>query len=106
MLRTENASEGDALADFDNSYLGQFRLPGPGAEDANGVPAPSSRGMLGKARAFANRAFVESIPVEADGHGNGHGLEGAGEEHAAVGSAGAPAQLPSGDSSDEDSGSS
>jgi ubiquinol-cytochrome c reductase cytochrome b subunit len=81
-------------------------LPGPGAEDANGVPAPSSRGMLGKARAFANRAFVESIPVEADGHGNGHGPEGAGEEHAAVGSAGAPAQLPSGDSSDEDSGSS
>jgi len=81
-------------------------LPGPGTEDPNGVPAPSSRGMLGKARAFANRAFAESIPVEADGHGNGHGPEGAGEEHAAVGSAGTPAQLPSGDSSDEDSGSS
>jgi ubiquinol-cytochrome c reductase cytochrome b subunit len=79
-------------------------LPGPGAEDANGVPAPSSRGMLGRARAFANRAFAESIPVEADGHGNGHGLEGDGEEHAAVGSAGAPAQLPSGDSSDEGTG--
>jgi len=81
-------------------------MPGPGAEDANGVPAPSSRGMFGKARAFANRAFAESIPVEADGHGNGHGPEGAGEEHAAVGSAGTPAQLPSGDSSDKDSGSS
>jgi ubiquinol-cytochrome c reductase cytochrome b subunit len=81
-------------------------LPGPGSEDDNGVPAPSSRGMLGKAKAFANRAFAESIPVEADGHGNGHGPEGAGEEHAAVGSAGTPAQLPGGDSSDEDSGSS
>ena len=81
-------------------------LPGPSAKDPNGVPAPSSRGMLGKARAFANRAFAETIPVEADGHGNGHGPEGAGEEHAAVGSAGTPAQLPSGDSSDEDSGSS
>ena len=63
-------------------------LPGPGTEDPNGVPAPSSRGMLGKARAVANRAFAESIPVEADGHGNGHGPAGAGEEHAAVGSAG------------------
>jgi ubiquinol-cytochrome c reductase cytochrome b subunit len=82
-------------------------LPGAGAEDANGVPAPDSRGMLGKARAAASRAFAETIPVEADGHGNGHGPEGAGEEHAAVGSAGdARAQLPSGDSSDEDSGSS
>jgi quinol---cytochrome-c reductase cytochrome b subunit len=82
-------------------------LPGPGAEDTNGVPAPASRGVLGKARAVANRAFAETIPVEADGHGNGHAPEVAGEEHAAVGSAdGSPAQLPRGDSSDEDSGSS
>ena len=82
-------------------------LPGPGSEDDNGVPPPSSRGVLGKARAVANRAFAETIPVAADGHGNGHGLEGAREEHAAVGSAGgSPAQHPSGDSSDEDSGSS
>jgi len=80
-------------------------MPGPGTEDPNGVPAPSSRGMLGKARAAANRAFAETIPVEADGHGNGHGPEIAGEEHAAVGSAEAPAQLPSGESSEEDSGS-
>jgi len=80
-------------------------LPGPGTEDPNGVPEPSSRGMLGKARAAANRAFAETIPVEADGHGNGHGPEVAAEEHAAVGSAGAPAQLPSGESSEEDSGS-
>ena len=81
-------------------------MPAPGSEDDNGVPPPSSRGMLGKARAVANRAFAETIPVEADGHGNGHGPVGAGEEHAAVGSAGTPAQLPRGDSSDEDPGSS
>jgi quinol---cytochrome-c reductase cytochrome b subunit len=81
-------------------------MPAPGAEDDNGVPPPSARGMLGKARSVANRAFAETIPVEADGHGNGHGPEGAGEEHAAVGSAGTPAPLPGGDGSDEDSGSS
>jgi ubiquinol-cytochrome c reductase cytochrome b subunit len=76
----------------------------PGSEDENGVPAPASHGTLGRAKAIANRAFAETIVVEADGHGNGHGLEGAGEEHAAVGSAGTPAQLASGDSSEEDSG--
>jgi ubiquinol-cytochrome c reductase cytochrome b subunit len=81
-------------------------LPAAGSEDENGIPAPSSRGVLGRARGIANRAFAESIAVEADGHGNGHGPDGAGEEHAAVGSAGAPAQLPGGDSSDEDTGSS
>lgn len=81
-------------------------LPGPGSEDPNGVPPPSSRGVLGRAKAVANRAFAETIPVEADGHGNGHAPAVADEEHEAVGSAGAPAQLPSGDSSDEDSGSS
>ncbi len=78
-------------------------MPAPGSEDANGVPAPTSRGLLGKARAAANRAFAETIPIEADGHGNGHGpeIEGnghgpevAGEEHEAVGAPGAPAQLP------------
>ena len=80
----------------------------PGTQDTNGVPAPSSRGMIGRARALANRAFAESIPVEADGHGNGHGNghgDGhgpavAGEEHEAVGAPGSPAQLPSGDSGD------
>jgi ubiquinol-cytochrome c reductase cytochrome b subunit len=80
-------------------------MPGPGTEDPNGVPAPSSRGMLGRAKAIANRAFAETIPLEADGHGNGHGPEVADDEHAAVGSAGDPAQLPSGESSEEDSGS-
>jgi ubiquinol-cytochrome c reductase cytochrome b subunit len=75
-------------------------MPGPGSEDDNGVPPPSSRGVLGKARAVANRAFAETIPVEADGHGNGHhgnGHEVTGEEHEAVGAPGSAAQLPSGD---------
>jgi ubiquinol-cytochrome c reductase cytochrome b subunit len=67
-------------------------LPAPGAQDANGVPAPQSRGALGRLRARANRAFTETIVVEADGHGNGHGhpaVEGTeagghGGEHASV----------------------
>jgi ubiquinol-cytochrome c reductase cytochrome b subunit len=80
-------------------------LPGLGSEEdhrtwaertarANryGVPAPKSGGALGRARVIANRAFAETIVVDADGHGNGHGdghgdgnghVE-AGEEHAAV----------------------
>ena len=86
-------------------------LPAPGSEDDNGVPPPSSRGMLGKARAVANRAFAETIPVEADGHGaieadghgNGHhgnGHEVTGEEHEAVGAPGSTA-LPPGDGGEE-----
>jgi ubiquinol-cytochrome c reductase cytochrome b subunit len=66
-------------------------MPAPGTEDENGVPAPESRGMLGRAKTAANRAFAETITLEADGHGhgygnghgNGHGPE-AGEEHAAI----------------------
>jgi ubiquinol-cytochrome c reductase cytochrome b subunit len=87
-------------------------MPAPGSEDENGVPAPESRGALGRARTIANRAFAETVVLEADGHGNGHGNghgdghgpEAAGEEHAAVGSSGAPAaELPGGDDADEDS---
>ncbi len=47
-------------------------LPARGSEDANGVPSPGSRGALGWARAIASRAFAETIPVEANGHQNGH----------------------------------
>jgi len=78
-------------------------LPGPGSEDDNGVPPPSSRGVLGKARAVANRAFAETIPVEADGHGNGHQGNGhavTGEEHEAVGATGTAA-LPAGEGGEE-----
>ena len=73
-------------------------LPGVGDDDASwaqrtaqrnrdGVPTPGLAGALGRARAVANRAFAETIAVEADGHGNGHGNGhvAAGEEHAAVG---------------------
>jgi ubiquinol-cytochrome c reductase cytochrome b subunit len=86
-------------------------LPAPGSEDANGVPAPASRGALGKFRAAANRAFAETIPIEADGHGNGHapaignghGAAAAGEEHEAVG-APSSAALPSGASGEGEDG--
>jgi ubiquinol-cytochrome c reductase cytochrome b subunit len=54
-------------------------LPGPGSADENGLPAPQGRGVLGRARVIANRGFAETIVVEADGHGNGHGPA---EEHA------------------------
>jgi ubiquinol-cytochrome c reductase cytochrome b subunit len=87
-------------------------MPGPGAEDPNGVPPPSSRGALGKAKARANRAFAETIVIEADGHGAGNGHEdghepagevgGDGGEQAAIGSPSGdagPGQLPRGDGS-------
>jgi ubiquinol-cytochrome c reductase cytochrome b subunit len=84
-------------------------MPAPSSEDANGVPASTSPGVMGKFRAAANRAFAETIVIEADGHGNGHGSgnghdagnghgpEIAGEEHEGVGTPSSPAQLPSGD---------
>jgi ubiquinol-cytochrome c reductase cytochrome b subunit len=86
-------------------------LPAPGSVDENGVPAPQARGVIGRARGIANRAFAETIVVEADGHGNGHG-DGHGpgeEEHAAVGAgSGDHAELPAGegegDGSDGESG--
>ena len=66
-------------------------LPAPGEPDANGVPAPASRGIMGWARGVANQAFVETVAV-GDGHGNGHGHPNGHEgvedgEHAAVGAA-------------------
>jgi ubiquinol-cytochrome c reductase cytochrome b subunit len=63
-------------------------LPGPEAADVNGIPAPSGKGMLGKARAKANRAFAETVPVAEshNGHEDGHA------EHEAVG-AHSPAEL-------------
>jgi ubiquinol-cytochrome c reductase cytochrome b subunit len=66
-------------------------LPAPGQPDANGVPAPASRGLMGWARGVANQAFVETVAV-GDGHGNGHGHANGHEavedgEHAAIGAA-------------------
>jgi ubiquinol-cytochrome c reductase cytochrome b subunit len=61
-------------------------MPARGPEDENGVPAPHSRGVMGRARAIANRAFAETIVVEPDGHGNGHGNGHApAEEYAEIG---------------------
>jgi ubiquinol-cytochrome c reductase cytochrome b subunit len=77
----------------------------PGSEDANGVPAPSSRGPMGRLRARANRAFAETIVAGADGYDNGHRV-GAIRERAAAGQIGearrpagapSPAQLGPGD---------
>jgi ubiquinol-cytochrome c reductase cytochrome b subunit len=48
-------------------------MPAAGSEDENGVPAPQVSGVMGQARAIANRAFAETVVVEPDGHGNGHG---------------------------------
>jgi ubiquinol-cytochrome c reductase cytochrome b subunit len=66
-------------------------MPGAGSEDENGVPAPQMSGALGRARAIANRAFAETVVVETNGHGNGHGPA---DEHAAVGAG--HGELPSG----------
>jgi ubiquinol-cytochrome c reductase cytochrome b subunit len=61
-------------------------MPARGSEDENGVPAPHSSGVMGRARTIANRAFAETIVVEADGHGNGHGNgHGPDEEYAEIG---------------------
>ncbi len=64
-------------------------MPAPGAEDRHGVPAPTSRGAMGRIRARANRAFAETVVVDGDGHGNGHGAEAgqveAGQRPAAIG---------------------
>jgi ubiquinol-cytochrome c reductase cytochrome b subunit len=70
-------------------------LPAPGAEDENGVPAPHSSGVMGRARAIANRSFAETVVVETNGHGDGHGNgHGPADEHAAVGTG--HDELPSG----------
>ncbi|HJY62297.1 MAG TPA: ubiquinol-cytochrome c reductase cytochrome b subunit [Streptosporangiaceae bacterium] len=66
-------------------------MPAAGSEDENGVPAPQMSGALGRARAIANRAFAETVVVETNGHGNGHGPA---DEHAAVGAG--HGELPSG----------
>jgi ubiquinol-cytochrome c reductase cytochrome b subunit len=47
-------------------------LPVAGELDENGIPAPASRGLVGRARTIANRAFLETAEA-GPGHGNGHG---------------------------------
>jgi len=85
-------------------------LPAPGQPDENGVPAPSSRGVMGWARGVANRAFTETVAT--NGHGNGHGhpngheaVEGGHEAveggHAAVGAGGGSGEADELDSHEE-----
>jgi len=64
-------------------------LPVAAELDENGIPSPVSRGLLGRARTIANRAFLETVdgaPGHGDGHGNGHpdGHEVEEGEHAAL----------------------
>jgi quinol---cytochrome-c reductase cytochrome b subunit len=77
------------------------QLPPAGTEDANGVPAPSGAGVLGKARSIANRGFVETAPSE-DSHGNGHGTNGhGGDEHGSNGHGGDEHAVVAGHSPEE-----
>ena len=81
--------------------------PGPGSGDGDGsgppsrdgVPSPRMRGPAGRARAIAERAFAETVPLNGHGRGpNGHGAangngRGVGNGHAPGEKAG---QLPRG----------
>jgi hypothetical protein len=49
-------------------------------EGADGVPAPGTRGAVGKLRLRFARVLLEGAPPAGDGHGNGHG-----NGHAAIG---------------------
>jgi len=81
-------------------------MPAPGSHDDNGVPAPQTRGLTGRARAIANRAFAETTALQPNGHGNGHApvehaaaeAGPAGQSRPTVGSA-SPTQLTPGDDS-------
>jgi ubiquinol-cytochrome c reductase cytochrome b subunit len=48
-------------------------MPAPESHDGNGVPVPETSGPAGRARAIANRAFAETIPLQPNGHGPGNG---------------------------------
>ncbi|WP_019630871.1 cytochrome b [Actinomadura atramentaria] len=50
--------------------------PEPPATDANGIPAPNSKGPLGHLRSRLNRAWTfDDIPVEEHEHDHGHEVE-------------------------------
>jgi ubiquinol-cytochrome c reductase cytochrome b subunit len=70
-------------------------LPVAAELDENGIPAPVSRGVFGRARTIANRAFLETVDA-APGHGDGHGNGHSGDGHA-VESEGEHAAITSGD---------
>jgi ubiquinol-cytochrome c reductase cytochrome b subunit len=65
-----------ALTEEELALVGKLSVeppPASSSEDANGVPAPGTSGLTGRARAIANRAFAETIPLPANAHGNGSG---------------------------------
>jgi ubiquinol-cytochrome c reductase cytochrome b subunit len=69
-------------------------LPQAAQLDENGIPSPAAKGLMGRARVIANRAFLETVD-EAPGHGNGHEGHAVGEgEHAAVTSGDSEAHQP------------
>ena len=71
----------DMKAVLEYGRVGAPQLTGGPADD-DGVPAPGTRGVLGRTRTRLNRVITEGIPVESDGHGNGHG-NGRGNGHSA-----------------------
>jgi ubiquinol-cytochrome c reductase cytochrome b subunit len=80
-------------------------MPPAGSEDENGVPSPASRGLLGKAKIRANRAFAETVVVDTNGHGNGHAIGNGHEVHELEEHPVGAGQLPAGDAAEEETGS-
>jgi ubiquinol-cytochrome c reductase cytochrome b subunit len=80
-----------------------------GEDDGSGVPAPATRGAVGKLRLALNRVVTESVPLPVgnghgtNGHGtNGHGANGHGEpERTAVTSGEGGKALPGPDSPED-----
>jgi ubiquinol-cytochrome c reductase cytochrome b subunit len=80
-----------------------------GEDDGSGVPAPATRGAVGKLRLALNRVVTESVPLPVgnghgtNGHGtNGHGADGHGEpERTAVTSGEGGKALPGPDSPED-----
>ncbi len=67
------------------------------SEDENGVPAPSARGPLGRARRSLGRAFTaDHVPLHVDGHGAGHDDIGAYSEPSGIESGDAGGSTPVG----------
>ena len=50
-----------------------YAIPLPAADEGtDGVPAPGTRGAVGKLRLRFARVLLEGAPPAGDGHGNGH----------------------------------
>jgi hypothetical protein len=72
-------------------------LPAAG-EPAEGVPAPRTRGAVGRLRERAYKVVTESVPLEdacVNGPGNGHAIDG-GNGHGNGHAPAAPATVPPG----------